>query len=643
MKLLKRFLKILWKIFRFILILILIPIFLYCITWSFHRVHALVISEESEWIRDLDKLEESLLTHHANPDWAGTVTQEVKGKIDSTKQHVRNSEGDLDRDKMRVALMKVSALLKDGHTHIANYADDVGGFPIRTKFYKDGLYIVEADSSISEILGHKITGVNGHPIEKVLQKIKTISPSVNESGYKMYGEIYIRRPGFLYGLGLTDNNKKATFEFIDLQGSKQRLELDGFSEESGMINLNALDNIKISKYRENRSAAYWYEYEPDTKLLYMKYNSVSEMPNQSMPDFINELMEVADSKDIDKFIIDLRNNGGGNNFLTTKLVAEIQKRPKINKKGVLYAITGHRTFSAAICFATNLSTKTKATFVGVPFADHNNLPGDALFYDLHMNRMTWQVSELFWENTYYDDLYNTFSPTIPYNMSFEEELSGVNPVLDKIMKDTLFMNIPKWELGDETYSSYNGRYEFSPDKTLHLNLTQGNINISGLMESDLIKINDSTFHADNLRFDLMTANNQITLLKADGNSRVLEKLGNDEFTALELIQNESYDKAKEAYKVLFSTYGNKLDALAANNLSTTAIYLYHNTGNNEMQRALLDVAVEYHPNSVMANGRMAASKDLDGESMGALGSMLTALWNFDWKNVDNYGKAFGFF
>ena len=632
-----------WKMFKIILTVIIFPMIIYLLSWTYHRTHAALLSDEGRWLKDLENFEEGLLKKHVNPNWASsTAAFKVRSKIDSIKKAIKKKEGAIDFDKMRIALMQASAFLQDGHTHIANYSDDVGDFPFRVKWYKDGLYIIAADKQLQYLLGYKIIAVNNQPLKKVLKKIYTICPSPNESSLKMYSELYITKPGLLYGLDISESNRKATFHFENFEGQNKKVEICGYSEKQQWLTIRDMPHYISPLYEKNASKPYWYEYFNDNKLLYMKYNRVVNNSVAPMDNFVQRMMTLVDSVQVDKFIIDIRNNRGGDAFLTTKLVMEIQKRPKINKRGVLYAIINYRTFSAAVSFAGNLLSKTNVTFVGTEMGDYNNMPGDAKFFDLHMNRMTWQASELFWENTYYDDLKNTFSPSFVYETSFNEEFEGKTPIIDFVLMDTLIANNQSWRQPANTNKYLNERYRFSPDKTLTLDLDKGRLKISGFIEASLTHINDSTFEAKNLRFHLTLSNDQVLLIKKDSSSRSLPRLKKNEFTALELVQLKKYEEARNAYLSLYEIHGDGLHGISANNLSVMSSYLYHGTQDNRMQMELLKIALEMHPKSMMPLGRMSTSKKIAGKKISAAWYRARALWYFDWKNLDNYGKSFGF-
>jgi hypothetical protein len=77
--------------------------------------------------------------------------------------------------------------------------------------------------------------------------------------------------------------------------------------------------------------------------------------------------------EIDKLIIDLRQNGGGDYFVGLRyLVEPIRKLAFINRKGHLFVLIGPDTFSAAMSNATHFRARTQAILVGEPIGEKPN-------------------------------------------------------------------------------------------------------------------------------------------------------------------------------------------------------------------------------------------------------------------------------
>ena len=71
----------------------------------------------------------------------------------------------------------------------------------------------------------------------------------------------------------------------------------------------------VPLYLRNMEKAYWFAYLPEKELVYFQYNMVTDDRGETFENFCGRLFRFIDEKDVDRLVIDLRWNGGGNNFL----------------------------------------------------------------------------------------------------------------------------------------------------------------------------------------------------------------------------------------------------------------------------------------------------------------------------------------
>ena len=95
-------------------------------------------------------------------------------------------------------------------------------------------------------------------------------------------------------------------------------------------------------YLKNRYTPIWFEYEPDKKLMYFAFNNMVSDPKLPHQEVYSKLFDEIDKQAVEKFVIDLRWNGGGNTANGIPLINEIIKRDKINRRGKLFVIIGGR-------------------------------------------------------------------------------------------------------------------------------------------------------------------------------------------------------------------------------------------------------------------------------------------------------------
>ena len=149
-------------------------------------------------------------------------------------------------------------------------------------------------------------------------------------------------------------------------------------------------------------------------------------------DFCNELIDFIKKNDVDKLIIDLRFNGGGDSGLLTKFIDKIVNIKKINKYGHLFTFIGEKTFSSAVLNALYLKKNTKAMLVGHPSSGSPNHFGEVKQFLLPSTGLIVSYSTKYFftidvkSDTLYPDKY------IEYN--FNDFINGIDPAYGFVKK-----------------------------------------------------------------------------------------------------------------------------------------------------------------------------------------------------------------
>lgn len=150
--------------------------------------------------------------------------------------------------------------------------------------------------------------------------------------------LLLRTPVVVHGSGLPDSLWAAlvlTVAGSEGDSSTVRIEATGRRAASDLRSAagsRAKEGDAQPLY-QRLNGNYVFEYVPDENLLYLRLRSVIEAKNQPFPDFLRRVFAVADSQDVEKFVVDLRGNSGGNNYLVQPL---------------LHALTCHSTINQAV-------------------------------------------------------------------------------------------------------------------------------------------------------------------------------------------------------------------------------------------------------------------------------------------------------
>jgi C-terminal processing protease CtpA/Prc len=155
--------------------------------------------------------------------------------------------------------------------------------------------------------------------------------------------------------------------------------------------------------------------------------------DKPFPVFIKEVFACADQNPVERFIIDIRNNGGGNSSIFTPMLQELKRREALNHKDRLFVIIGRRTFSSAVLNAIQLRNQTQAVFVGEPSGGRPNHFGEVRMFMLKHSRLPVTYSTNYFTTSQEDT--DSFYPDIPVELSIQDFLNHHDPVIEKILTE----------------------------------------------------------------------------------------------------------------------------------------------------------------------------------------------------------------
>ena len=165
----------------------------------------------------------------------------------------------------------------------------------------------------------------------------------------------------------------------------------------------------------------------------MQYNEVRNDPKEPLERFCARLFEYIDKHEVDKLVIDMRFNGGGNNFLNKPLVEGLMRCDKINQPGKLFVLIGRNTFSAAQCGITQIERHTRAIFAGEPSGSCPNFVGETIMLRLPYSKITTSISDLYWQNSVAMDYRTWIAPQIYVPPTFAAYRARQDPALEAIL------------------------------------------------------------------------------------------------------------------------------------------------------------------------------------------------------------------
>lgn len=354
-----------------------------------------------------------------------------------------------------LSLLRLVSMINDGHT-VLELASPVftraTWYPVRIDRLPDGFFVVAASPSHRGLLGARVTTLGGRAIETVWDSVLVLAPGDNLFSRMARVPYWMMMPEVMTALGLSTVERLVLD--LDLDGTRRSVTVDAAPGEFSIwlqyrdsVPGGATLTLPLESAGDadlpfrHRDLPYWFAV--TSGLLYAQVNLVMDADRAVILDrdtariglreFATRVLARIDSGGVEKVVLDLRNNPGGNNGLIQAFVHGLESRASINRRGHLFVITGRRTYSAAMNFTSLLEDRTAAIFVGEPPGGSPSHYGDATGFTLPNSKLKFNVSTLHWDlGVPPTDVRELQEPGLPAPTSMAALRAGRDPAMEAI-------------------------------------------------------------------------------------------------------------------------------------------------------------------------------------------------------------------
>ncbi len=391
------------------------------------------MSRDEGWRFDLHFLSREIKRLHYNP--YRKVSREA---FDTYVRRLHSEIPGMTDPQIVVGLMRLASMAGDGHTivrHPAYGQDAKKLLPVQFFLFSEGLFIVSAVAEHADLAGAQVVSLGGHTIDQLMLALDPIISRDNSIWPKLIAPAHMRNPYVLYGLGLIRESDRVTMTTRDKAGKERVVTLVGTAgaPDDGWVTMRKEVNGAEPLHQRNRKASYWFEYVPEHNLGWLQYNAIAHDPKEPFPQFCQRVFKFINENDVDKLVVDLRWNNGGNTFLSQPLVRALIANDKINQRGKLFVVVGRNTFSAAMNTSTLIERHTNAIFVGEPTGSSPNFIGETIRVELPYSKMTGSISDLYWQTSWPMDHRPWIAPLLHAPPTVASYLQNRDPALDAIL------------------------------------------------------------------------------------------------------------------------------------------------------------------------------------------------------------------
>jgi hypothetical protein len=345
-------------------------------------------------------------------------------------------------------LMRIVAKAGVAHNTVETEGKlDFHPYPLQFFWYSDGAAVTRALEEYKLALGARIVRIGSMTPEELES---AVAPYLSHENLPL---LHGLSPDFMMNREVADHfglaGADGVVEFtLERPGAKQfRLRVAPASADSQehMISATAALHLPDPLYRKRPNSWYWYEYLAGARSLYIQYNRCRNDPKKSFKAFTRELFKFVDhlhsAEGIERVIVDLRFNSGGDSSIVEPLLLGLKSRPRLSAKGRLYVLIGRDTFSSGMMAAISFREDLHAILVGEATGSRPNEYGEVKTLILP----NWKI-KIRYTTKYFQLLQDsdplTLEPDIPIRRSISDFLTGQDQVLDTALKQPLQVDQP---------------------------------------------------------------------------------------------------------------------------------------------------------------------------------------------------------
>lgn len=377
-----------------------------------------------ERLEDLEYLAEQLPQKHKNA--FSVLPQEDFVKRVAL---LRDQLPTMDDTQFQLALSELVAALGDGHTGLQPDLSRWHYFPFNVRWFDDQITLIATDSAHQELLGAEIREVNGIPIAQVIERFGRLISHDNEFGLR--GKIDSQFNTAEYLAHVTNAADRLSVELTCSKGEREVRETFQalpFAEAQNISWKFAATAFPL--HTQKSSLDFWNDWLPKSKTVYFKYNRCrDEAGFQRLVDGTRGFIE---QNDVQRFVLDLRDNHGGNSAIFRPLFQFLSQHQELNQPGRLFVIIGRGTFSSGLWAAYDMK-QTQAVLVGEPTGGKPNHFGEVRQFHLPNSRSVVFYSTVYWER-FPDSDPPCLEPDVRVPYRATDYLQGVDPFLNAALE-----------------------------------------------------------------------------------------------------------------------------------------------------------------------------------------------------------------
>ena len=387
-----------------------------------------------QWREDLRFMMREIEGRHANP-----YHHVSKAALGEAAADLDARIPNLERNEIIVGMMRIAAMIGDGHTRVDPRKDAAFGFPslpLTLYLFDDGLWVRATAPGFEKLLGARVEAIGGVPAEEAIRRVSALASRENAIGPRAYVPLYLAMPDVLEAIGLSDSRNHASLSLV--REGRRWIEKVSAGEVAPLWPADTdISLVTPEGWSDARSVPQplWLQAPlelhrlaevPGHSAVYAQLNMVSEYKGQTLEAFGQAIAAKAQATNPRAVILDLRLNRGGNGDLGNRFIPSLVRIEDADTR--LFVLTGRGTFSASQFLLDDLDRLTDTVFIGEPASSRPTGYGDGYRATMPNSGISIRTSIKYWQSG--QDMRDWTAIDIAPGYRFADYLAGRDPALE---------------------------------------------------------------------------------------------------------------------------------------------------------------------------------------------------------------------
>lgn len=387
-----------------------------------------------QWREDLRFMVEEMKTRHPN------LYHSISRKdFDAAVADLDRRIPSLHRNQIIVGMMRLAAMVHDGHTRVEPRKDKAFGFrslPLKLYDFDDSMFVRAVRPGQERLLGARLEAIGGVPIGEVRKRLAPLVSGDNIMAERLMVPIYAAMPDILQATGLSAERDRAALTFVK-DGRRWTATIEAADVDPPWPADTDISLVTPAGWVDAHGGPppMWLQEPlklhrlialPQRGLVYAQLNQGVDYDGETLTAFGDRIAELVARQNPRALVLDVRLNYGGNGDLRHELMRSLIRAEDADTQ--LFVLTARGSFSATQFMLDDLARLSHALLVGEAAGGKPISYGDAYRSVMPNSGITVRTSIKYWQDGQRNLPWTPIDISVPYR--FTDYVAGRDPALE---------------------------------------------------------------------------------------------------------------------------------------------------------------------------------------------------------------------